>query len=111
MKILFSFLFLMIFSGYAQADRGVVATDSKKFQTMKMCISWLDSKFKNVDWHKNGYAWELIVDSPHEVIGATFMPSKTVKNKFHPVAITCTYTQTGTKGNYFEGTYSILELR
>lgn len=108
MKKLFLFTVIFIISLPAYSDRKVIKTDSKKFNSMKSCVEWLDSNYPNMEWHKNGGPWDMLYDTPDTVIGATMIKSANGKST-HPVGIECHKRVTGTKGTYFEGTYSVLE--
>lgn len=110
MRIALIFIIYLSSTAYADSVKDQ-PKETKKFQTMKSCVSWLDDNFKNSSWHKEGYAWDLLVDTPIEVVGATFLPSKEIKNKFHPVSFRCEFISTGTRGSFFQGSYQILSIK
>ncbi|WP_312971078.1 hypothetical protein [Acinetobacter gerneri] len=111
-EILILGICLILPFGISAKDVDVIKQESKEFQTMKQCISWLDKNYPNYQWHKpRGMAWNLWIDSPQEVQGATFMENKNNKKLTHPVSISCVYTETGTRGVFFKGSYYVMRAQ
>ncbi|MCU4389947.1 hypothetical protein KTH73_04295 [Acinetobacter courvalinii] len=110
-KIIIGVISLM-FTLTVSAESRIEKQETKNFPTMKQCINWLDSKFPNKQWHNGkGMPWDLAEDSPHIVYGATYLINKKNNKLTHPVALSCEYKETGTQGNFYEGTYSVSKAR
>lgn len=106
MKHLF-LVILSVISFYAYSDSAVIKTESNKFDSMKTCVAWIDSKFPNAEWHKDGQPWYLSEDTPELVFGDTeLLDGK--NNLKYPISFKCEKFSTGTMGIYFDGSYSAL---
>ena len=112
MKKLVAIVLIGMISTPIFAERKVIKTETVKFQTMKQCVAWLDSKFPRLGKHGDkGMPWDMLYDTPQVVTGATYVRNKTNPKLIHAVGFDCIYRRTGTEGDYFEGVYSILELK
>lgn len=94
----------------ANSASNVLKTDTKNFNSMKACVEWIDSIYPNKEWHSDGMSWYTLKDTPELVDGVTFKISSDKKTRF-PVSFQCEIYRSGTKGTYFEGTYSVLKSR
>lgn len=95
---------------YVYSNSDVITTDTRQFGSMKACVEWIDSIYPNKEWHSKGMPWYVLDDTPNLVVGSTNRLSSDGKLRY-PIAFQCEIHMTGTKGTYFEGTYSVLKSR